>query len=184
MTDHMIPVRRKAQRLSAKNAEGTVRAFYPYWDSQYRPYLIEAIRRLPIENFDYKPRPEMLTSQQIIVHIAEAERGWIDNIVNGGPYEEMVVPADDPSQGWKSTVEAPDHDALLDLLEKHHRSTQRWMEAPASELARDIPYTRPDGEVVHCTLHWVLDHVQEHEIHHRGQLNLYLRLLGIEPPSI
>jgi uncharacterized damage-inducible protein DinB len=34
------------------------------------------------------------------------------------------------------------------------------------------------------TAHWILDHVQEHEIHHRAMLNLYLRLLGVEPPSI
>lgn len=35
-----------------------------------------------------------------------------------------------------------------------------------------------------ATLHWILDRVQEHEIHHRAQLNVYLRLMGIEPPSI
>ena len=34
------------------------------------------------------------------------------------------------------------------------------------------------------TLHWILDRLQEHEIHHRAQLNLYLRRLGLEPPSI
>ena len=40
---------------------------------------------------------------------------------------------------------------------------------------------RPDRRF---TLHWILDHVQEHEIHHRAQLNLYLRIMGITPPSI
>src|SRR6185295_4446290 len=55
VTDPMIPIRRKAQRLSAKSAAGIVRAHYLYWDSQYRPYLIEAVRRLPLEHFDYKP---------------------------------------------------------------------------------------------------------------------------------
>ena len=44
----------------------------------------------------------------------------------------------------------------------------------------------PDGAVDlrRYTAHWILDHVQEHEIHHRAMLNLYLRLLGVEPPSI
>jgi uncharacterized damage-inducible protein DinB len=41
-----------------------------------------------------------------------------------------------------------------------------------------------DGIERTYTVHWILDHVQEHGIHHRAQLNLYLRMLGIEPPSI
>jgi uncharacterized damage-inducible protein DinB len=47
-----------------------------------------------------------------------------------------------------------------------------------------ITYRPPDRPERRFTLHWILDHVQEHEIHHRAQLNLYLRLLGIAPPSI
>jgi uncharacterized damage-inducible protein DinB len=34
------------------------------------------------------------------------------------------------------------------------------------------------------TLQWILDPLLEHEIHHRAQLNLYLRMMGITPPSI
>jgi uncharacterized damage-inducible protein DinB len=53
-----------------------------------------------------------------------------------------------------------------------------------TELDRVIPVQPSDGPERRYTLHWILDHVQEHEIHHRAQLNLYLRLMGIEPPSI
>ena len=184
MDDSMIPLRRRAQRMSARDAGATVRSHYPYWDTQYRPYLIEAVKRLPLEHFGYKPRPDMLTAQQTVIHIAEAEHGWIENIVNGGPYEEWVVESKEPGQGWVATIDAPDHDTLFTLLERNHRPTQKWLEKPDEELARVFIYKRPDGEEVHCTLHWILDHVQEHEIHHRAQLNLYLRMMGIEPPSI
>jgi uncharacterized damage-inducible protein DinB len=35
-----------------------------------------------------------------------------------------------------------------------------------------------------ATLHWILDSLQEHEIHHRAQLITYLRLMGVTPPSV
>jgi hypothetical protein len=35
-----------------------------------------------------------------LLHIAEAEHGWIAGVVAGGPYEEWVVEHADPSQGW------------------------------------------------------------------------------------
>lgn len=177
-------LRDAGRSLSAANHPGTIRSFYPFWDAQYRPFLIHAVRALPAERFDFKPSPELMTAHQMILHIAEAERGWIHNVVDGGTYEEWTVPHEDPAQGWVTVHDAPDHAALLATLEEWHRPTQRWFERPASELARVIVNRQPGGPERACTLHWILDHVQEHEIHHRAQLNLYLRLMGIEPPSI
>ena len=177
-------IRAASRQLSAMDYPGTIRSFYPYWDAQYRPYLLLALDALPADRFDFKPRPEMLTAHQTIVHIAEAERAWVHNVVGGGRYEEWVVEHEDPAQGWKTVIDAPDHAALRALLEEWHRPTQRWFDRPASELARVIPYQPREGPERRYTLHWILDHVQEHEIHHRAQLNLYLRLMGITPPSI
>lgn len=171
--------------FSAANHPGTIRAFYPFWDTQYRPFLLAAAAALPAEKFDFKPRPEMFTAHQILVHIAECERGWIHSVVEGGPDEEWVSPHKDPKQGWVTVVDLPDHAALYGALEKCHRSTQAWLDRPASELSRVVTWRSTySGEERSRTLHWILDHLQEHEIHHRAQLNLYLRLMGIEPPSI
>ncbi len=70
------------------------------------------------------------------------------------------------------------------LLEESHLLIQRRLDRSPTELGRISTRTLPDGSVRTYTLHWILDHVQEHEIHHRGQLNMYLRMLGITPPSI
>jgi uncharacterized damage-inducible protein DinB len=175
---------RDAPLRSQQDFAGTIKAYYPYWDSQYRLYLLDAVDRLPAAQFDYKPRPEMLTARQVVLHIAEAERWWIHHVVDGEPYEDWVVPAPAPAQGWVECYDAPDHNALRFALEEMHRHTQRWLGQPAAHLARRFERRREDGTSREFTLHWILDHVQEHEIHHRAQLNLYLRLLGIEPPSI
>jgi uncharacterized damage-inducible protein DinB len=105
-------------------------------------------------------------------------------VLDGGGYEEWVVPPPGDGPGWTTTIDAPDHAALLALLARWHEPTQRWLERPASELDRVFVSRPPGGAERRCTLHWILARVQEHEIHHREQLNLYLRLLGITPPSI
>lgn len=177
-------IRAASRKLSAADFSGTIRSFYPYWDAQYRPYLLMAVDALPREHFDFKPSPPMLTAHQIIVHIAEAERGWIHAVVDGEPDEEWVSQHPDVSQGWKTVLDVPDHAALHKLLEEWHRPTQRWLDRRSWELARISKRILPNGSERQYTLHWILDHVQEHEIHHRAQLNMYLRLLGITPPSI
>jgi uncharacterized damage-inducible protein DinB len=177
-------IRAASRKLSAADHAGTIRSFYPYWDAQYRPYLLMAVHALPRQHFDFKPRAEMLTAHQTIVHIAEAERAWIHAVVDGNQDEEWVSECPDASQGWKTVIDAPDHAALLRLLEEWHLPTQRWLDRASSELGRISTRKLPDGSERRYTLHWILDHVQEHEIHHRAQLNLYLRMLGITPPSI
>ncbi len=183
-TSSPAQLRDAGRNLSAADYPGTIRSFYPFWDEQYRPFLLQAVAALPAKHFDFKPQPALLTAHQLILHIAEAERGWIHNVVEGGAYEEWVVPHQDPAQGWVTVHDAPDHAALLAVLEEWHRPTQRLLERPAAEIARVISYRPSEGPERRYTLHWILDHLQEHEIHHRAQLNLYLRLMGVEPPSI
>jgi len=173
-----------SRNVSAASHPGTIRAYYPFWDAQYRPFLLAAIAALPRDKFDFKPRPDMFTAHQMIVHIAECERHWIHVVVEGGPYEEWVAPAEDPKQGWVNTVDLPDHESLYAALEKWHRNTQRQLDRPASDLAKVITWRDPSGKEHQWTLHWILSRLQEHEIHHRAQLNTYLRLMGVEPPSM
>jgi uncharacterized damage-inducible protein DinB len=183
MSDALLATRAIAVRHSAADFPGTIRSFYPFWDTQYRPYLVEAVRLLPAEHFDWKPQPGMFSARQIVLHIAEVESYWIDHLAGGAPYTDFVVDREG-QVGWFDGIDAPDHAALLGLLEKHHAPTQRLMREPASELSRDVIVPAAGGGKRSITLHWLVDHVQEHEIHHRAQLNLYLRLLGITPPSI
>ena len=173
------------QLLAGSAYEGTIKAYYPYWDAQYRPRLLDAVRLLPPEHFDWKPAPAMLTARQVVLHIAEAERWWMRHVVDGeDDYVDYVIADEKAGIGWIDAYDAPDHNALLMALEDAHRHTQRWFGLPPAALAKVYTRTRGDGSKKDSTLHWILDHVQEHEIHHRGQLNLYLRMLGITPPSI
>lgn len=173
-----------ADLLSAADFAGTVKAHYPFWDSYHRPYLVDGVNLLPPDRFDWKPKPMMLTARQHILHIAETENWWVHTIVDGEPFRDFTLRHDDPAQGWVDGYEARDHNQLLALLDEAHRHTQRWYGFPASELSRVITHVRKNGEERRHTLHWILDHVQEHELHHRAQLFMYMRLMGIKPPEV
>jgi uncharacterized damage-inducible protein DinB len=183
-TTTAVELRDAGKKLSAADHAGTIRSFYPFWDVQYRPFLNLAVEALPVERFDFKPRPEMMTARQVVLHIAEVDRWWIDHIVEGKPYVDYVVSHADPAQGFTDAYDAPDHASLIALLAECHLAPQRWLEHPAAELGRVIQFQPEKGPERRYTLHWILDHLQEHDIHHRAQLNLYLRLMGITPPSI
>jgi uncharacterized damage-inducible protein DinB len=176
-------IRESSRKLSAADYSGTIRSYFPFWDSMYRPFLVRAVEALPADRFDWKPRPDMFTAREIVVHIAECERGWIHTTVDGGTYEEWVVPNRDPAQGWELAVPAPDHATMLSLLEEQHRHTQRWFEQPVSELSRVYVDKWPDRPERRFTLHWILDTLQQHEIHHRAQLIYYFRLMGLDVPA-
>src|SRR5215216_506065 len=116
-------LREVGRNVSAADHPGIIRGYFPFWDSQYRPFLLAAIAALPPDRFDFKPRPEMFTAHQMIVHIAECERHWIHVVVEGGTYAEWVAPAEDPTQGWVNVVNLPDHASLYSELERWHRNT-------------------------------------------------------------
>jgi uncharacterized damage-inducible protein DinB len=169
------------RRRSRAEHAGTIRAHFPWWDTQVRPGLLRLVSAFPQKELDFKPRPELLTARELVVHIAEAERAWVHCVLEGSKDEEWVVPQADPSQGFRLLVDAPDHASLIAMLEQWHRPTQAWFERPEADLAFEI-YSEEKGR--HYTAHWVLDRVHEHEIHHRAQLGVYLRMLGIELPSL
>jgi len=167
------------RRSSGIEHAGTIRAYFPWWDTQVRPGLVRLVEAFPEHDLDFKPRPELMTARELLVHIAECERYWVHCVIEGAVEEEWVVPLDDPRQGYRLIVDAPDRASLLALLEQWHRPTQAWLDRPESDLAREI-VSEARGR---CTVHWILDRGHEHEIHHRAQLGVYLRMLGAEPPS-
>jgi len=163
---------------------GTIRAYFPWWDTQVRPGLLRVIAAFPERDLDFKPLPELLTARETLVHIAEAEHAWVHCVLdNAAADQEWVTPVDekDPSLGWRFAIDPPDGAGIVALLERWHRPTLAWLDRPAADLAYEV---HSEQRKRHYTAHWVLDRVHEHEIHHREQLALYLRLLGHAAPEL
>jgi uncharacterized damage-inducible protein DinB len=146
-------------------------AFF-HWD-EVRQDLLRAVDLLSDAQLDFTPRQELRTVRQILVHIAEAEEGWFRYVV-----EQKTKSWDEA--GIKN-ASYPTVASLKRLLSGVHDRTDTFLKTlPVEELDRlcQDPWgkTRP--------LRWIIWHVLEHEIHHRGELFLMLGLMGMQAPDI
>jgi uncharacterized damage-inducible protein DinB len=102
---------------------------------------------------------------KIMLHIADCENYWLHGLVRGeiepGTYYDL---ADHPTT---TTIKKS--------LEKTWKKTAAFLEN-LDENDLDQVYTTPHNESF--SLRWIIWHVLEHEIHHRGELSLVLGLLG------
>jgi uncharacterized damage-inducible protein DinB len=149
---------------------------FGHWDA-VRQGLLQALDQLTNEQLQFTPRPELRTIGAVACHIASAENGWFGHCVWR---ETAEWPADFSEAEYASVA------AINDLLGRVHDRTKAYLAAiPAdapSPAGVDQAIVLPWGPQV--PLRWVVWHVLEHEIHHRGEIYLMLGLLGMEAPDV
>ncbi len=140
----------------------------------------QADEDFPAGELDYKPVPEVMTFREIARHILDASHGITglllsgDDNLSGPTFRERV------RQHATSLPAGADTAAIAAAL----RSS---IEMRGAEIARKPPefwaqtITRMDGLAV--TRMEMLQFIKEHELTHRAQLFLYLRLKGIVPAT-
>jgi uncharacterized damage-inducible protein DinB len=133
-----------------------------------RKGLIDVIEKFQDSDLSYSPYPEGWVVGQIMVHIANAEEGWFRYVVTNEIEE------------WPTHLQFENYPArseILKVLESVHSATEEYLETLSEEdLTKEIH--TPWGESI--PLGWIIWHVIEHEIHHRGELSLILGFLGKE----
>ena len=126
---------------------------------------------IPESALDWAPAPGAFTCADIVRHLAAAERFMFVEIAAGGTSR---YPGHDKTLAYgKEGVLA-----YLDTL--HEQSMALLQTLDDDALERRI--TTPAGAQI-PTWRW-LQLMAEHEAHHRGQLYLMLRLLGVETPPL
>ena len=101
----------------------------------------------------------------IALHIAHAEEGWF-RVIAQRKYSEW------PSR--HTLKEYPTKEKISHLLESTHKETMLYL---GSKTIQDLE-TVFESEWGKFSLKFIIWHVIEHEIHHRGELSLILGLLG------
>jgi len=138
-----------------------------------------AVEEFPAGEFDYKPSPDVMTFGEIARHILIAGHGLTGLLLEGdeqlgGPQfrEKMarfaLLPAD-----------AGAADLARELRASVEKRTAELAAQPAQFYSGMI--TRVDGARV--TRLEMLQFVKEHELTHRAQLFLYMRMEGIVPAT-
>ena len=142
---------------------------FDHWD-EVRRDLLRAVDYLSDDELRFVPREGLWSLGQVICHVAGSEDGWL-GWARGEASEGVEYRATDyPTIG----------DVKGLLAGVHERTLATLRELDTADFSREV--VTPWGE--RCTLGWVIWHVLEHEIHHRGEIYLMIGLLGREAPEI
>ena len=141
--------------------------FFAHW-KQVRADLFITIDHFSEAELSYLPLEDGWSVGQIMLHIADAEDGWLLCVLT----REL-----DEWPDYYTLANYRDKLAIKQALELVHSRMVNYIKAlKETDLSRTI--TAPWG--AELLVGWVLWHVLEHEIHHRGELSLILGLLGRE----
>ncbi len=136
----------------------------------------KVIDRLPEDKYGWKPHDKSMTAGQLASHIVEIQ-GW-----TAGTLAQDEFKMDDykPFKPKSKAELLKTFDALVAESLKAMKSgvsdaalMKNWKMTQKGQTILDMPK-------VQVLRAWVLNH----QIHHRGQLSVYLRLVGAPVPSI
>jgi uncharacterized damage-inducible protein DinB len=145
--------------------------YFDHWNSVQRD-LLRAVAMLEDSDLSFQPSKHYpRTVAGILRHLINLQEGWIHFVI------------------FRKLSAWPDEEALqLDTVAAFHKrledvfaETMRLLSTiPVEDLNRVIQV--PDNGVP--KLGWIVWHVFEQQIHHRGELFLCLNLLGKQRPTI
>ncbi|NIS81866.1 MAG: DUF664 domain-containing protein [Anaerolineales bacterium] len=144
--------------------------FFDHWHKVWRD-LMRAVSMLTDEHLGFRPAERyQRTVGDILRHIINLEQGWIHYIVRrslpGWP---------DEGADRLTTIEA-----IRKEMESVHGETMDFLATVPVEDFNRLVQVPADGTP---KLAWILWHVFEQHIHHRGELYLCLCLLEMDRPK-
>lgn len=150
-----------------------IRSIEPFLDyySKIRRRTLRVARVIPRERIDWSYAPGKWTFADLLRHLGALERWMFAETVAGRP---SSYPGCGPDL-------ADGYDEVFAYLERTHgESLGIFAGLTGDDLAGLC--TTPAGAQL-PTWKWLRAMV-EHEVHHRGQIYLYLGILGIETPPL
>jgi uncharacterized damage-inducible protein DinB len=148
----------------------SIELFLPYY-SKIRERTNNLIRVIPPEHLDFAYMPGKFTIGDQIRHIAAIERYM---------FAENVAGRKSAYQGCGKELADGYENIIKFFDELHHQSLEILSQLTDDDLKRKC--TTP-GNTEIAAWKWLRAMV-EHEIHHRGELYIYLNLLNIKTPPM
>lgn len=136
------------------------------------------LERLPADKLDWRPHPRSMTLGRLAGHIAELA-GWGTRTMQEPEVDLAAVP-----ESQRGAVA----ESVEQLLEEFDRGVAEFgaaLEAASDEQLFE-PWALRRGEQVMFEMRRIAalrGFIFSHLIHHRGQLTVYLRLLGVPLPQ-
>jgi uncharacterized damage-inducible protein DinB len=148
----------------------TVASFLDYFE-KIRGRTLRVIRCIPPERIDWTYAQGKLTFADLIRHLAGIERYmYAENV--------QLRPSRYPGHGKEL---ADGYDAVLEFMNRMHAESMEIFRALSEEDLQQRCQT-PGGASI-AVWKWLRAMI-EHEVHHRGQIYLYLGMLGVPTPPL
>lgn len=146
-----------------------------------RENTLAVARDIPADEYDFRPAPECRTVEKLLTHIALAYRFQyqihaVEKRSSTGGFDFPALMGQLASEEAESRSKAQ----VIALLENEGETWATFLDSVSDEFLCEtvgFPSTPPTSK---SRLELLLS-VKEHEMHHRGQLMLIQRMLGIVP---
>lgn len=147
-----------AQKLTPKDA------FLEKWENS-KNYLLAIAEAMPEEYYDYRPTERQRTFDEQLRHI-QGNMEWLGSTYFGSEESEVITAENKKEEVIKNLVSAfnATKAAVASTSEEDLKITVEFFAGEKSKLQ-------------------ILNLLQDHVTHHRGQLIVYLNLKDIKPPS-
>ena len=123
----------------------------------------------PNDQYEWKPSETAMTLGKLMNHLRLGELAIVEAALNGAFPKEFPAELSDTAE-------------LIVAFDQQHAELSERIAALAPEQLDEI--VAPFGPGKEMPRRAVLGVLHEHEIHHRGQLYVYLRSLGCEVPPL
>ena len=151
-------------------SSGSTGEFLDYWE-KVRGRTLRVVAAIPEDKYDWSYRDGKFSFADIIRHLAAIERYmYAENA--------QLKPSRYPGNGKELADGPASVRAFMDRM--HRESVEIFSRLTADDLNRKC--VTPGGTPI--TVWKWLRAMVEHEVHHRGQIYLYLGILGIPTPPI
>lgn len=131
----------------------------------------KAVRQIPEERRDFRPDPNMMTAFDLVFHMFSQERVMLVGCKTGRLNLEEFQKVEQDKAPLRRIED------LARYGETVHLGTSAWL----SSCGPDDTIKPVSTFIGPSTPEKLLYSALEHIVHHRGQLYVYLRLMGIEP---
>lgn len=141
---------------------------------RHRKVTEEVLGLFSDKDLDFKPWDNALSVKDLAIHIAVSTKMFAQTVLKG----EFAPVANEQTE----------FTTVAELLQFFHQFTEDISEAfnqmTEEDLKKDVDVSRIFGQSV--LGRFILTIMIEHEIHHKGQLFTYARMVGVEqlPPFI
>ena len=142
----------------------SVATFSEKWENS-KSYLLQIAQSMPQEKYDYKPTEREMSFKEQLLHIQQ-NMNWL-----GKTYFEADI--------MDEKVENSNKEALLKSISTSFDAVKNAViKTPDSTLVDKVDFFAGKKTKLQ-----ILNLLQDHVTHHRGQLIVYLNLNNIKPPK-